>query len=131
MSEMKLGHAQILTFGTSGGKLCFTFAKLGSDIYPNKENSKARGSPRLPRDSVTPPIPTVFRKTVAVCASGELDGQRTHTRLGLPMTWIVDCTDCGWAHETSEREAAADALERHSRKERHHVEITHRRTVSV
>lgn len=34
------------------------------------------------------------------------------------------CTDCSWTFESDDYEPVADALERHSRKEQHHVEFT-------
>ena len=38
-----------------------------------------------------------------------------------PMTNRADCTDCRWAFEAESQEEVADALERHARKEQHHV----------
>lgn len=34
------------------------------------------------------------------------------------------CTDCSWSFESAEYESVADALERHARKEQHHVEFS-------
>lgn len=42
---------------------------------------------------------------------------------------MAKCTDCQWTYEDHELEAVADALERHARKEQHHVEL-HRRTAA-
>lgn len=38
----------------------------------------------------------------------------------------ADCTDCSWSVESEEYEPVADALERHARKEQHHVEFSRR-----
>lgn len=53
------------------------------------------------------------------------------TRPLLPFCWRCRmttygavCTDCGWSYESGEYEPVADELERHSRKEHHHVEFT-------
>lgn len=35
----------------------------------------------------------------------------------------ANCADCAWSYEGDDQEAVADALERHSRKEQHHVEF--------
>lgn len=40
------------------------------------------------------------------------------------MTAVASCTDCGWSFRDDDLEAVGDALERHARKERHHVELT-------
>ncbi|WP_259517369.1 hypothetical protein [Halanaeroarchaeum sp. HSR-CO] len=42
------------------------------------------------------------------------------------MQWLATCTDCSWRYQDSDQEAAADALERHARKERHRVDIRRR-----
>lgn len=42
-------------------------------------------------------------------------------------TYGAVCTDCGWSYESVEYEPVADELERHSRKEQHHVEFTKHR----
>jgi hypothetical protein len=42
------------------------------------------------------------------------------------MTWIAICTDCQWTFEGEDQIEAADALERHAQKERHHVDIRRR-----
>lgn len=39
------------------------------------------------------------------------------------MNWLATCTDCSWHYQGTDQEDAADALERHSQKERHHVDI--------
>lgn len=39
-------------------------------------------------------------------------------------TYGAVCTDCGWSYESADYEPVADKLERHSRKEHHHVEFT-------
>ncbi|MFB6085811.1 MAG: hypothetical protein ABEJ84_03235 [Halodesulfurarchaeum sp.] len=39
------------------------------------------------------------------------------------MNWVATCTDCRWTFEGDDQIEAADAMERHSRKERHHVDI--------
>ncbi|MFW6458398.1 MAG: hypothetical protein ACOCY6_03170 [Halodesulfurarchaeum sp.] len=44
------------------------------------------------------------------------------------MTWKAICTDCPWSFEGEDQVEAADALERHARKERHHVDIRQRVT---
>lgn len=45
------------------------------------------------------------------------------------MTWVATCSQCSWRYRDDTQEAAADAMERHARKERHHVDI-HRHTVA-
>ncbi|UWG48150.1 hypothetical protein HSRCO_1872 [Halanaeroarchaeum sp. HSR-CO] len=47
-------------------------------------------------------------------------------RTQTPMQWLATCTDCSWRYQDSDQEAAADALERHARKERHRVDIRRR-----
>lgn len=39
------------------------------------------------------------------------------------MTWHAVCTDCSWSREADSREAVTEAVERHSRKEYHYVEL--------
>lgn len=39
-------------------------------------------------------------------------------------TFGAVCTDCSWSYESGEYEPVADALERHARKEQHHVEFS-------
>lgn len=39
------------------------------------------------------------------------------------MPYTADCTDCGWTFEDQRREPVVDALERHARKEQHHVDF--------
>lgn len=46
------------------------------------------------------------------------------------MQWIVECSDCSWTYQDDDQVAAADALERHAQKERHHVDIKRKATVS-
>lgn len=41
-------------------------------------------------------------------------------------TFGAVCTDCGWSYESTEYEPVSDELERHARKEQHHVEFTRR-----
>lgn len=47
------------------------------------------------------------------------------------MQWIATCSDCSWSYEGNDQVDAADALERHARKERHHVDIERESTVSA
>lgn len=42
------------------------------------------------------------------------------------MTFSAICTDCGWSVQDERRERVADGLERHARKEQHHVEFVRR-----
>jgi|GEM_PF-5798079 len=37
--------------------------------------------------------------------------------------WVAVCTQCSWRSPATTQEAVADAMERHARKERHHVDI--------
>ena len=39
------------------------------------------------------------------------------------MHFRTSCTDCEWSYRSDSQETAADALERHARKEQHHVEF--------
>lgn len=47
------------------------------------------------------------------------------------MSCAAVCTDCGWTYEEADFEDVADALERHSQKEQHHVEFERRAPVSA
>jgi hypothetical protein len=38
-------------------------------------------------------------------------------------THRANCADCAWSYEADDHEAVTDALERHSRKEQHHVDF--------
>lgn len=38
-----------------------------------------------------------------------------------PMANRAHCTECRWAFQAESHEEVADALERHARKEQHHV----------
>lgn len=40
------------------------------------------------------------------------------------MTFAAVCTDCGWSYEADRRVGVTERLERHARKEQHHVEFT-------
>ena len=40
------------------------------------------------------------------------------------------CTDCGWSFHDEEFEVVSDAMERHSRKEHHHVKFERAVTVA-
>ena len=40
------------------------------------------------------------------------------------MIHRATCTDCQWAYRSESHEAVSDALERHARKEHHHVQFT-------
>lgn len=46
------------------------------------------------------------------------------------MTAIAICTDCGWTYRDDDDIAVTDALERHARKEHHHVELRRRRVTA-
>lgn len=37
------------------------------------------------------------------------------------MAYAATCTDCGWSFRHAHREPVSEALERHGRKEQHHV----------
>lgn len=54
---------------------------------------------------------------------------RSLTRGFTPMHCRAVCTDCGWTYQSDSHEVAADRLERHARKEQHHVKF--RRVPSV
>lgn len=43
----------------------------------------------------------------------------------------ASCTDCGWSFDEGDFEEVADALERHARKEQHHVEFERRAAASA
>lgn len=47
------------------------------------------------------------------------------------MTWKATCTDCSWEYTTANQVEAADALDRHARKEHHHVNIQRHATPSA
>ncbi|MFB6352486.1 MAG: hypothetical protein ABEJ92_00215 [Halobacteriales archaeon] len=40
------------------------------------------------------------------------------------MTFAAVCADCGWSFRDDYHEAVTERLERHARKEQHHVEFT-------
>lgn len=40
------------------------------------------------------------------------------------MTFSAVCTDCGWSFRDERHERVTERLERHARKEQHHVEFT-------
>lgn len=42
------------------------------------------------------------------------------------MTFVADCADCGWSFADDSRERVTDQLERHARKEVHHVDFGRR-----
>lgn len=39
------------------------------------------------------------------------------------MKWMANCTECSWEYEAADQVDASDAVDRHARKERHHVNI--------
>ncbi len=39
------------------------------------------------------------------------------------MHFQADCTDCSWQVRSASRESVTDQLERHARKEQHHVKF--------
>lgn len=41
------------------------------------------------------------------------------------MPYQADCADCAWTFDHERQEQVADMLERHARKEHHHVEFVH------
>ena len=47
------------------------------------------------------------------------------------MIWKAQCTDCSWSFEDEDQVAAADAMERHAQKERHHVNINRTTVISA
>lgn len=39
------------------------------------------------------------------------------------MTWQAVCSDCAWTIKGGAREEVTEAVERHSRKEYHHIDL--------
>lgn len=42
------------------------------------------------------------------------------------VSWAAVCTDCSWTAQHDRQERVSEALERHARKEHHHVEVRRR-----